>query len=210
MVVDTVVRDAEKSATAFNHTDNNTFVNGIDGDANGALQTNNNSGSYLLVKDYSLGTGDFTISTWVKIDTNAAISGGNGTVIFANNKLDKTTGVYVTLRKNNSGYFTQVSYSGDNGDYNAKTKKVEFTQGAWHLFTLTRSGDTLSLYMDGTLVYSSKMAAGTSLGAQDLCFGAYINETWAYNNGNLVYDNVSIYDYALTEDQIKVLTANKM
>ena len=64
--------------------------------------------------------------------------------------------------------------------------------------------------MDGTLVYSSKMAAGTSLGAHDLCFGAYINETWTYNNGNLVYDNVSIYDYALTEDQIKVLTANKM
>lgn len=215
--VDTVIREKlNESSTAktdtFTHTDKNTFVNGIDGDANGALQTNNSKGSYLLVKDYNLGTGDFTISTWVYIADFTKISTANGkTQIFGTSRIDEGSFAGLTMAiKNNGGKGGQLHYKVSGDKYNNYIKTIDLACNGWHKYTITRSGNTLKVFFDDQLLATKKIAENLDFGTVNLCFGAYINETWDYNNGNLVYDNVSIYDYALTEDQIKVLTANKM
>lgn len=214
IVIDTVVRNAEKNATAFEHTDNNTFVKGLNGDANGALQTNNSKGSYLLVKDYNLGTNDFTISAWVYVADTTKLSTGGGSQLWATCRVDESPakGLMMSFKYNSKTSGAKIVYR-ING---AKDKvfcdnKYDTKVNGWHKYTMTRKDNVVSVYLDKTLVSTSTIAAANlDFGTQTICFGAYINETWAYQNYNMAYDNVAIYDYALTANQIAALTAGKM
>ena len=214
IVIDTVVRNAEKNATAFEHTDNNTFVKGLNGDANGALQTNNSKGSYLLIKDYNLGTSDFTISAWVYVADTTKLSTGGGSQLWATCRVDESPakGLMMSFKYNSKTSGAKIVYR-ING---AKDKvfcenKYDTKVNGWHKYTMTRKDNVVSVYLDKTLVSTSTIAAANlDFGTQTICFGAYINETWAYQNYNMAYDNVAIYDYALTANQIAALTAGKM
>lgn len=209
IVIDTVVRNAEKNATAFEHTDNNTFVKGLNGDANGALQTNNSKGSYLLIKDYNLGTSDFTISAWVYVADMSKLSGGGGSQLWGTCMVDAKpiTGMMFGIRNNGKIVYKLNGHSGP-------AKSVDTSSTAlkgWHKYTIARSGNKVMIYFDGQLKKTETIAAANlDFGTQTICFGAYINETWAYQNYNIAYDNVAIYDYALTANQIAALTAGKM
>lgn len=209
VVIDTVVRNAEKNATAFEHTDNNTFVKGLNGDANGALQTNNSKGSYLLVKDYNLGTNDFTISAWVYVADMSKLSGGGGSQLWGTCMVDAKpiTGMMFGIRNNGKIVYKLNGHSGP-------AKSVDTSSTAlkgWHKYTMTRSGNKVMIYFDGQLKQTETIAeANLDFGTRTICFGAYINETWVYQNYNIAYDNVAIYDYALTANQIAALTAKKI
>ena len=214
IVIDTVVRNAEKNATAFEHTDNNTFVKGLNGDANGALQTNNSKGSYLLIKDYNLGTNDFTISAWVYVADTTKLSTGGGSQLWATCRVDESPakGLMMSFKYNKKTSGAKIVYR-----INGATDKVfcdneyDTKVNGWHKYTMTRKDNVVSVYLDKTLVSTSTIAAANlDFGTQTICFGAYINETWSYQNYNIAYDNVAIYDYALTANQIAALTAGKM
>lgn len=212
IVIDTVTRNTDangKNATAFEHTDNNTFVKGLNGDANGALQTNNSTGSYLLIKDYNLGTNDFTISAWVYVADMSKLSGGGGSQLWGTCMVDAKpiTGMMFGIRNNGKIVYKLNGHSGP-------AKSVDTSSTAlkgWHKYTIARSGNKVMIYFDGQLKKTETIAAANlDFGTQTICFGAYINETWAYQNYNIAYDNVAIYDYALTANQIAALTAGKM
>lgn len=212
IVIDTVTRNTDangKNATAFEHTDNNTFVKGLNGDANGALQTNNSTGSYLLIKDYNLGTNDFTISAWVYVADMSKLSGGGGSQLWGTCMVDAKpiTGMMFGIRNNGKIVYKLNGHSGP-------AKSVDTSSTAlkgWHKYTIARSGNKVMIYFDGQLKKTETIAAANlDFGTQTICFGAYINETWAYQNYNMAYDNVAIYDYALTANQIAALTAKKI
>lgn len=217
VVIDTVTRNTDangKNATAFEHTDNNTFVKGLNGDANGALQTNNSTGSYLLVKDYNLGTNDFTISAWVYVADTTKLSTGGGSQLWATCRVDESPakGLMMSFKYNKKTSGAKIVYR-----INGATDKVfcdnkyDTKVNGWHKYTMTRKDNVVSVYLDKTLVSTSTIAAANlDFGTQTICFGAYINETWAYQNYNIAYDNVAIYDYALTANQIAALTAKKI
>ena len=217
VVIDTVTRNTDangKNATAFEHTDNNTFVKGLNGDANGALQTNNSTGSYLLIKDYNLGTNDFTISAWVYVADTTKLSTGGGSQLWATCRVDESPakGLMMSFKYNKKTSGAKIVYR-----INGATDKVfcdnkyDTKVNGWHKYTMTRKDNVVSVYLDKTLVSTSTIAAANlDFGTQTICFGAYINETWAYQNYNMAYDNVAIYDYALTANQIAALTAGKM
>lgn len=221
IVIDTVVRHAienppEKTpkTDAFNHTDSNTFVTGIDGDANGALQTNNEKGSYLLIKDYNLGTNDFTISTWVYVADYKKLSTGNGSMLFGTCKVDSNPvdGLVMCFRYNSKTTLGKVTFkaNGDTGNTFCDNSTDSNLSG-WHKYTMVRKDNTISVYVDGICLKTNTIAdKNLDFGTQNICFGAYINEVWAYQNYNMAYDNVAIYDYALTANQIAALTAGKM
>lgn len=213
IVIDTVVRNAEKNATAFEHTDNNTFVKGLNGDANGALQTNNSKGSYLLIKDYNLGTSDFTISAWVYVADMSKLSGGGGSQLWGTCSMDaKISGLVLGIRNNAKIAYKLNGHASQADKGYAKLVDTSSTAlKGWHKYTMTRSGNKVMIYFDGQLKKTETIAAANlDFGTQTICFGAYINETWAYQNYNMAYDNVAIYDYALTANQIAALTAGKM
>lgn len=213
VVIDTVVRNAEKNATAFEHTDNNTFVKGLNGDANGALQTNNSKGSYLLIKDYNLGTNDFTISAWVYVADMSKLSGGGGSQLWGTCSMDaKISGLVLGIRNNGKIAYKLNGHASQADKGYAKLVDTSSTAlKGWHKYTITRSGNKVMIYFDEQLKKTETIAAANlDFGTQTICFGAYINETWAYQNYNMAYDNVAIYDYALTANQIAALTAGKM
>lgn len=213
VVIDTVVRNAEKNATAFEHTDNNTFVKGLNGDANGALQTNNSKGSYLLIKDYNLGTNDFTISAWVYVADMSKLSGGGGSQLWGTCSMDaKISGLVLGIRNNGKIAYKLNGHASQADKGYAKLVDTSSTAlKGWHKYTITRSGNKVMIYFDGQLKKTETIAAANlDFGTQTICFGAYINETWAYQNYNIAYDNVAIYDYALTANQIAALTAKKI
>ncbi len=213
VVIDTVVRNAEKNATAFEHTDNNTFVKGLNGDANGALQTNNSKGSYLLIKDYNLGTNDFTISAWVYVADMSKLSGGGGSQLWGTCSMDaKISGLVLGIRNNGKIAYKLNGHASQADKGYAKLVDTSSTAlKGWHKYTIARSGNKVMIYFDGQLKKTETIAAANlDFGTQTICFGAYINETWAYQNYNMAYDNVAIYDYALTANQIAALTAGKM
>ena len=212
-MIDTVVRNAEKNATAFEHTDNNTFVKGLNGDANGALQTNNSKGSYLLIKDYNLGTSDFTISAWVYVADTTKLSTGGGSQLWGTCSMDaKISGLVLGIRNNGKIAYKLNGHASQADKGYAKLVDTSSTAlKGWHKYTITRSGNKVMIYFDGQLKKTETIAAANlDFGTQTICFGAYINETWAYQNYNMAYDNVAIYDYALTANQIAALTAGKM
>ena len=218
--VDTVIREKLNESSAgktdtFTHTDKNKFVNGIDGDANGALSTNNEQGSYLLIKGYNLGTNDFTISTWVYISDFKKLTKDNGkSQIFGMSNPDNNPikGITLCIKRNNSN-----ADKATGGQVLYKTPSVSGNQvintklncNGWHKYTVTREGTAVKVYFDNTLLATANIAENADLGANDICFGAYIGWQYSYNNGSLVYDNVTIYDYALTQGQIVALTASK-
>lgn len=220
IVIDTVTIKLDsnnKNGTEFVPTTFNTFNKGIDGDENGALATNNQKGSYLLIKDYALGTGDFTISTWVYV-SSYAVAKGNNSQIFATTAYDKANAsgkLALSIRSSkNGGVITHKINSDTSNNFSNSDKQSEVPSLAlnlvgWHKYTITREGTVLKIYLDDTLVFKRTLAADFDFGAQTLCFGSYIGETWAYNNGVLVYDNVTIYDCALSQNQIAALTALK-
>ena len=197
-----------KNGTEFVHTDNNTFNDGIDGDKEGALATNNKKGSYLLIKDYALGKGDFTISSWVYASSEAVIK-GNSSQIFATSAYDKQNPdgkIALAARKDTKGHYVTYKINNDknNNFPSARTNLV-----GWHKYTVVRAGTSFKVYVDDVLMHERTLAADTDFGTQTICFGSYIGETWAYNDGVLVYDNVTIYDTAITENQLKALVAAK-
>lgn len=220
IVIDTVTIKLDsnnKNGTEFVPTTSNTFNKGIDGDENGALATNNQKGSYLLIKDYALGTGDFTISTWVYV-SSYAVAKGNNSQIFATTAYDKANAsgkLALSIRSSkNGGVITHKINSDTSNNFSNSDKQSEVPSLAlnlvgWHKYTITREGTVLKIYLDDTLVFKRTLAADFDFGAQTLCFGSYIGETWAYNNGVLVYDNVTIYYCALSQNQIAALTALK-
>lgn len=216
VVIDTVTRNTDangKNATAFEHTDNNTFVKGLNGDANGALQTNNSTGSYLLVKDYNLGTNDFTISAWVYVADMSKLSGGGGSQLWGTCSMDaKISGLVLGIRNNGKIAYKLNGHASQADKGYAKLVDTSSTAlKGWHKYTMTRSGNKVMIYFDGQLKKTETIAAANlDFGTQTICFGAYINEKWAYQNYNIAYDNVAIYDYALTANQIAALTAGKM
>lgn len=219
--VDTVIREKlNESGSAktdtFTHTDTNTFVNGLNGDANGALKTNNENGSYLLIKGYNLGTNDFTISTWVYIDDYKKLSNNNGkSQIFGMSNPDNNPikGITLSIKRNNrdasKATAGQLLYKTPSDTEN-KVINTKLNCNGWHKYTVTREGTSVKIYFDSTLLATTPIAENADLGANDICFGAYIDWQYSYNNASLVYDNVAIYDYALTANQIAALTAGKM
>ena len=216
IVIDTVTRNTDangKNATAFEHTDNNTFVKGLNGDANGALQTNNSKGSYLLIKDYNLGTSDFTISAWVYVADMSKLSGGGGSQLWGTCSMDaKISGLVLGIRNNGKIAYKLNGHASQADKGYAKLVDTSSTAlKGWHKYTITRSGNKVMIYFDGQLKKTETIAAANlDFGTQTICFGAYINETWSYQNYNIAYDNVAIYDYALTANQIAALTAKKI
>lgn len=94
--------------------------------------------------------------------------------------------------------------------FNNYIKTVDLACNGWHKYTFVRQGKQVFVFFDDQQLATKTIAENVDFGSVNICFGAYINEAWSYQNSSLVYDNVAIYDYALTANQIAALTAGKM
>ena len=89
----------------------------------------------------------------------------------------------------------------------------------WHLYTAVFTETTAAVYFDGELKNSwtiSGSGKGNTVGSlfsnsglKYICLGGNQAWNWGDNDAGFMFDNVAIYNVALKENQIKILTQQK-
>ena len=151
----------------------------------------NGSSNYLVVpnsSDFDLGTGDFTIETWVNIDGNSATDSGGGKTAaiiscYASSTQGwmlniggnaTTTGIGLWLETHNAGTYVSTV-----------TPTISISQNIWHHIAVTRSSGVVRFFLNGTQ-QGSNLAFTTSLssgGGQVLIGGTSYSGYPRYLNG---------------------------
>jgi len=147
----------------------------------------------------NLGTSDFTVSHWQKVFQPA--TAGSGLIGRYPHNTDYngnwSTGIsdnrttYFFMHRNNAGTLEQ--YGIDYSDYFGKWAHV-----AW-----TKSGSTLSLYIDGK--FKQQWTAGITYNIDFSGDPFFLGQTgWSPGTmSNLTLDDLKIYQYARTANQVK-------
>ncbi|PIZ96351.1 MAG: hypothetical protein COX79_05340 [Candidatus Levybacteria bacterium CG_4_10_14_0_2_um_filter_36_16] len=137
---------------------------------------------------------DFAVSFWLKD------GGGNATDDSVVEKWAGVGGYPYVFRYNNGGSISFKRYDGTNNPSVTGTKIVN--DGAWHYIVGVKSGSTLYLYIDNAPV---KTGTDTTTGTTTNSSAVYLGERGngsQYWNGAI--DEVKIYNFALTADEIKL------
>lgn len=187
--------------------------NGLDGQFCGGIYMTNSrkgngyacgftgiSNTYVLIP-YSklLKLDSFTINVWAY---NLNSSRGDGTLVqrgHINNSGAFWLGFNYLIITDSGGTNYRVPLYSDDED-KKPTSKV------WHMFTLTVEGNTIALYLDGTIMRRGGMQATFKSNiTDDLHLGVsdYSESTAAPFYGYL--DDIRIYGRALSEEEIQVL-----
>src|SRR5207302_668148 len=94
--------------------------------------------------DFAPGTNDFSVQ--FGIQTTAAHQAVLG------NRADASNGNFFAVRMTSSGIVTvELDQDGFGTNYVAVASSAPLNDGAYHFVSITRSGTTLSLYVDGAL-----------------------------------------------------------
>lgn len=108
--------------------------------------------------DWGLGTGDFTVSIWMKPITSLV----NGTnIVFSKQANTPSYGVYWGLIIN-TGLFEFDHYDGSTDNFFFGTTSVSL--GTYYHLVVTRAGDTVSLYVNNSLEASQTGYATRNFG----------------------------------------------
>jgi hypothetical protein len=75
----------------------------------------------------------------------------------------------------------------------------------WHLIVVLYDGQEFALYIDGRLCASKRFYKSIGLATSRLCIGKTRNEGWKYG----LIDDVRIYSYALSAEEVKMLYEGK-
>ena len=207
---DAEVKVYHSNKTAFtDYSDDVTYVEGFQGESNGAIKSNHVNGPNTAVEKYNFGTDDFTISTWFNVPKAGSLHTGDCSYIMGTCRMGDTTGGFgLTLRRNSSD--TTFSYKFmANGSSSGIKDFTGFTYNEWHNWVVVREGTTLTLYFDGDAKYTMTIAENTSFGSNTLSLGAYANETYGYQNADIYYDDLRIYDSVLSVGDIKNMYNSK-
>lgn len=160
---------------------------------------------YITIADSSKlspGANNMTVSAWYKTSTNFSTSGwiyqsfgsaSNNEIALGMSSFDAITCIYM----DGSANLAQASHSSTTND------------GNWHHAACVRNGTTVNLYIDGQLV---KTATNGSLGTitttgDDQAIGTNSASNGTQNFSGQI-DDVRIYNYALTKNQIRQVMNN--
>lgn len=157
-----------------------TSVNAIDV-ACSSLQFNGDS-DYVKLPDFSL-TGDFTIESWVKLANTPT----NQDVVLGHTTLSRDL---------NFSYGKYRLYDASTSPVDVIAAKTTITVGVWTHYAITRSGGTVSLYINGQL--DTARNAGWTKAYPLNTLGRM--KTGYYLTGNL--DEVRIWTVARTATEI--------
>jgi fibronectin type 3 domain-containing protein len=148
------------------------------------------------------GMGDFTVSTWIKVNAFATWQRIFDFGTATNNYMFLTT-QYTPTAPNNAKLRYGIRVNGGT-EQNVSGTGIALTAGAWTHVAVTRSGNTVSLYVNGALAGSGTITLKPSdLGTTTLNYLGKSQFNDPYLNASL--DEFRIYSRALTSSEITVM-----
>ena len=178
---------------------NGTLVNGttwVQGKHGSALSFDG-ADDYAVVNDNAVlrTTGDWTRSIWVN---SPVVIGGDGTT----NDIwtQRTTTNKFLLRIDAAGKWALYYRSTGAGFSSFFVARAE--AGVWQNIVAVKSGTSIAFYIDGKKVASATNAENFPNDSHQIYFGSFTNGTGQFFQGSI--DDARIYDYARTEEEIRL------
>jgi len=175
------------------------WYNGVSGKFNSSLNLDG-ADDYISVAASSLINAEegspLTISAWVKTATTDT----DQYIINKQENVANEFGYTLAITSGNKAYFNVLK---QNDSAAAATGTSPISSGAWYHFTGVYDGSTVKIYVDGRQENSAPESFSSSTQSlANLEIGRFYNAT-NYFNGQI--DEVQVYNYALTQEQIKNL-----
>ena len=172
--------------------------------ANGGSAYFDGSGDYLTVSNssgnFSFGTGNFTVETWVYYEAMPAGSGyPNSAWILGGGALNSNAGVDITVGSTNIqiglSYFASLNIDTAHG----------MSAGNWYHLAVVRNGNTLTCYKNGvslatadvTGITANAMTSGIAIGAAEPSGSTSGNPNGYYSDFRIV-KGTAVYTSAFT------------
>ena len=152
------------------------------------------SGKAVNVGNFNLNE-DFSISIWVNPENNTNALTGNIII---------KAGQFILRNGASWGNYLMMYIYKDTSPANALSLGSLLSPNRWTHLVITKNGTTLKGYKDGTLVYNSTLE--TSVLARST-YDFLVNET--SNTRPQSYDDLLIFDRALSETEVLALYQNK-
>jgi uncharacterized repeat protein (TIGR02543 family) len=194
---------------------NDESVNGLNGTEYGGLQyatgISSQAASFDGTDDYSevaandllnFGTGDFSISLWVKTSSNET-----QTLFMKGGHQGRYSPSYYIRLNEPSGKIAFVTGSADGSSVVLGSDNYSVSDGDWHHLIAMRSGSNLYVYMDNQLIMTTSGDMKNVSSSESLTIGAH----YVTNSPNLTFflnglmDELRFYNYALTTNEIQSL-----
>lgn len=190
----------DSSATPNNGTSTNgtvTFATGVVGSAFSFT-----SGSYVSIPDnaaYNIGSGDFSAGFWFKLNTSSS--------------------PWVLLGQDDGGgsfnkWVLMYNYSAAPGTFDLHlngstmaelyTAQISLDPNTWYHLALTRSGTTMTYYLNGTAAGTASFSGAIPNPTAPLTLG-YAEPNFHFSGG--LMDEVVLYNRTLTAGEVAALAA---
>ncbi len=163
-----------------------------------ALSLNGTSGTYAqMVNDnsaFDLGSGDFTIQVW------ASLNGGPSPILIE--KFYGPQGPGWTF------YLWPSSLNFYSNSQQLLSATVNLPTGVWQSYVVERSGTTLAIYFNGSLVDDTSYGGSLGSTTNPLLFGARNAQDGRNFTMNGLIDEVAVWNRALSPEEIAALWNN--
>ena len=175
------------------------WTNGATGKFNSSLSFDGND-DYVNIPNstiFNLADNDYSINLWFKASTN--MTDNPGMIIQRYTGGAPGAGYWIAIQSNKV-YFENRA---DGGDHLSITSNSSYNDNLWHQVTITVNIllKTAKMYIDGNYVKSDTYTGNLLNNNANLTFGGQ-NTNYSFS-GQI--DDVRIYNYALTSEQIKTI-----
>jgi hypothetical protein len=137
---------------------------------------------------------NFTITGWVNRDAD-----GYESIVARGNNLTNDSQYYIRAQPTSASCAPgSIRFSINNGSYICGN--TDLTDGKWHFFAASYNSSTMKIYIDNGSHEDSKTVSSNVVLSRDVVVGADSDKN---SNFDGQIDDVRIYNYALTEDDIR-------
>lgn len=183
----------------------------VSGKYSNAYQFAGNANSYVQLSDNDIHTpNQITLSAWFKTSTTGTIQ-----TIFGKDDLDGCPAERSYFLRINSANLLEIVFFADCSnagtisgvDFESATGTTTVTDGQWHHVAATWNGTNIRMYLDGKLEASRAFTGTVYNSTSDLYIGRQ-ERSGLEQPFNGIIDDIRIYNYALSEEQVIRLKNN--